>query len=84
MIVMPIPIPRSRAVAMNLNLNFIGSNTWSNPITWRLCIILGDIENVSFNSVKFSVMDETRDTAPLIGDADAGSIEMSYLNAESR
>ena len=29
-------------------------------------------------------MDETRDTAPLIDDADAGSIEMSYLNAESR
>ena len=82
MIVMP--KPRSRAVALNLNLKFIGCNEGLNPITWRLCVILGDIENVSFKSVKFSVMDETRDTAPLIDDADAGSIEMSYLNAESR
>ena len=82
MIVMP--IPRSRAVAMSLNLKFIGCNKGLNSITWRLCIILGDLENVSFKSVKFSVMDETRDTAPLIDDADAGSIEMSYLNAESR
>ena len=69
---------------MSLKLKFIGWDKGLNSITWRLCIILGDIENVSFKSVKFSVMDETRDTAPLIDDADAGNIEMSYLNAESR